>query len=136
MKRPHVFCFGLLLSLGLVFVGSSLKAGTAPPDWSKAPSRSNQGEVMFEFIPRGVVDDHFQIEVRVNTHNGDLAALNLQEVAILRVGETVYRPSSPVRLGGHHAHGTLLFELNKVPQKFELVIKSVRSMGDLTFRWP
>jgi hypothetical protein len=135
MPRRAIFS-ALFLSVVLLFAAHTPGPASAAPAWAEDPRRSNQGAIMFRLTPQGVVDGRFTVEVRVDTHSGDLADLNLEEATVLRIGGATHRPMSPVKLGGHHARGTMVFALRQVPQNFEIVIKSVGSMGDLTFRWP
>ena len=127
-------CAGLLLALALAIPGAQ-RAG-AEPAWRGDPDRSNKGEVQFVLTPRDVKDGRFRVDVEVNTHGGDLAELNLQAATELRAEGKTLRPLEPVPLRGHHGKGRLEFQLDRLPDSFEIVIRGVRAMGDLTFRWP
>jgi len=99
-------------------------------------SRSNGGAVQFVLTPHGVSNGQFRVDVQVSTHSGDLAQLDLQSATELRVADQVLRPLESVALRGHHARGRMAFALQKAPQQFEIVIRGVRGMDDLSFRWP
>jgi hypothetical protein len=99
-------------------------------------SRSNEGEVQFTLTPRDVSGGNFRVDIVVTTHSGDLASLDLSAAAELRVAGQTLRPVKAPALRGHHARGRLEFALDRMPESFEIVIRGVRSMGDLTFRWP
>ncbi len=118
----------LLLATLLPGAFGAALAGTA--------TRSNDGPVVFQLTPRGVEDGRFHIDLRVDTHSGDLADLDLQAATVLRAGSSAFRPLEPVPLRGHHARGTLVFALNAQPQAFEVVISGPGRLGELVFRWP
>jgi hypothetical protein len=121
----------------LLLLALQLSAGLwSAPAWSGNLTRRGGDAVEFELTPRGVKNGSFRVDVSVNTHSGDLAALNLQEATELRVADKRYRPVKPVALQGHHARGRLEFPLDQAPDAFEIVIRGVPSQGDLTFRWP
>ena len=124
------------LALGIVVVVGGLYWASQRPAHGTGPARSSAGEVMFVLTPRAVSDGHFLVDVQVNTHSGDLAQLDLQAATELRVAGQTLRPVAPVTLRGHHARGRLEFALARAPDAYEIVIRGVRNMGDVTFRWP
>ena len=120
----------------ILLVGVSSGAWAGEPAWRDNPDRKNQGEVQFTLTPKGLANGKFRIDVYVTTHSGELGALNLMELAELQTGGKTYRPVSAAPMRGHHSPGRLEFSLDRVPDTFEIVIRGVRNMGDLTFRWP
>jgi hypothetical protein len=125
---------GLGLIVLLALLGSAL--AEAQPAWSKAPERSNSGEVQFTLTPRDVSGGRFRVDIVVTTHSGDLASLDLSAAAELRLAGRTLRPVKAPALRGHHTKGRLEFALDRMPESFEIVIRGVRTQGDLTFRWP
>lgn len=129
----------VVLVAGWVLLATARGDGTADgtqPAWSADPARTNSGPVMFTLTPKGITDGRFRVDVRVNTHSGDLANLDLKADTVLRVGAQSLHPVKAPALRGHHAGGQLEFALERVPDAFEIVISGVRTQGDLTFRWP
>jgi hypothetical protein len=108
----------------------------AQPAWSGNAARSNEGEVQFTLTPRDMSGGRFRVDIVVTTHSGDLAGLDLGAATELRAGGQTLRPVKAPALRGHHARGRLEFALDRIPETFEIVIRSVRGLGDLTFRWP
>lgn len=98
--------------------------------------RKNNGEVSFSLRPRGIEKGQFIIEIRVDTHSGNLAEIDLRKAVTLRAGGVDYKPVDASSMLGHHYRGTLAFALDAVPQNFEIKIRGVREMGELTFDWP
>lgn len=125
-----------ILALSLLLVAATASSVTAEPAWSKEPARSNEGAVQFTLTPRGISGGQFRVDIAVNTHSGNLADLDLAKATELRTGGKTLHPVEAPALRGHHARGRLEFALERVPDTFEIVIRGVRSMGDLTFRWP
>jgi len=125
----------VMLAVGLA-AGLTAAALWAPAALAAGETRTSTGDVSFALTPRGMVDGRFQVEVSVDTHSGSLSALSLQERTVLRAGGMEWRPVQPVRLGGHHARGALVFDLAQAPTAFEIVIEAPRGDGALTFRWP
>ncbi|MEE8433704.1 MAG: hypothetical protein V3S64_02850 [bacterium] len=76
------------------------------------------------------------MDIRVDTHSGDLSKIDLKRQLLLMTGGKTLSPTTSVRLGGHHSGGKLFFALQRTPERFEIVIGKVGSMGELTFRWP
>ncbi len=125
-----------VLALGLLLLAATALAATARPAWMQEPARSNDGEVQFTLTPRDVSGGRFRVDIAVNTHSGNLAELDLRTATELRTGGQTLQPVEAPALRGHHARGRLEFALEQVPESFEIVIRGVRHMGDLTFRWP
>ena len=91
---------------------------------------------MFQLTPMGGEDGQFRVDIRADIHTGDLGALNLKKQVRLKTGGRSYSPVKDVRMGGHHSGGSLVFPLKEVPERFEIVILAVGTMGDVTFQWP
>ena len=128
--------FAVALLAALVFLPALAPWAGAQPAWSKKPERSNAGEVEFVLTPRDVSGGRFRVDIVVTTHSGDLAGLDLSRATELRVDGQTLRPVKAPALRGHHVRGRLEFALARLPETFEIVIRGVRTLGDLTFRWP
>jgi hypothetical protein len=126
----------VIVIAALLLTGWTLIALRAAPAWSANPARSNAGEVQFTLTPRDVSGGRFRVDIVVTTHGGDLASLDLKADTELRIGDRKLQPIKAPALRGHHAKGRLEFALERTPDTFEIVIRGVRTMGDLTFRWP
>ena len=124
------------LALGLLCVGAGATQLAAQPAWSQSPTRSNQGEVIFELTPRDVSGGRFRVDIVITTHSGDLSSLDLRSAVELRVNGQTLRPLQAPALRGHHVRGRLEFAQERTPEAFEIVIRGVGTMGDVTFRWP
>ncbi|MBI4080994.1 MAG: hypothetical protein HY423_00145 [Candidatus Lambdaproteobacteria bacterium] len=136
--RPGARLRRRLATLGLVALLALLGGAfaVAKPAWSKSLERSNKGEVEFVLTPRDAAGGRFRVDIVVTTHSGDLASLDLRTATELRTDGKTLRPVEAPGLSGHHTRGRLEFALERVPERFEIVIRNVRAMGDVTFRWP
>lgn len=126
----------LVLGLAAVWGVRGGSAGEGLPAWGADPARSNNGAVQFVLTPRKISWGRFPVDIVITTHSGDLATLNLKEATELRFGGRTLRPVKVPALRGHHVRGKLEFPVEWVPDTFEIVIRGVPDMGDLTFRWP
>lgn len=124
-----------VLVLSLALVGCQRPSAQAPAGGGYA-TRSSGGEVSFEITPRGMVDGRFVVDVRANTHSGDLAEVDLGGVVALAVDGRELRPARADRLQGHHAAGSVAFQISPAPARFEIVLRGVRSMPARRLQWP
>jgi hypothetical protein len=124
------------LLLLLLLAGVAALPALAQPAWRADPARSSAGEVEITLTPRDVSRGRFRVDIVVTAHTGDLSALKLGEATELRVAGQTLRPVAAPALRGHHVRGRLEFALDRLPDAFEIVIRAVPGVGDLTFRWP
>jgi hypothetical protein len=130
----------LILVIGLSVLAAT--TGCSSPDGKETPSatayqtRSSEGEIAFEITPRPWKSGRLILDVRANTHSGDLAEVKLRDFATVDVGDQVYRPVDATSLAGHHAAGTVTFELPEAPKRFTVKMTGVRNIEELRFEWP
>lgn len=137
--RPRLAAFLALLAfiaLGIAVLEAGPLASVNQPAWSAHPSRSNRGAVLFVLTPRGVSGELFRVDLQADTRSGDLSRLDLMAATELHVDGRTLRPVKAPTLHGRHAQGRLDFVLGHAPDAFDIVIRNVRTMGDLTFHWP
>lgn len=129
---------GVVVAVALAALVSPMAGGPAhaEPAWRDEPERSVEGEVQVSLTPREVSDGRFRVDISLTTHSGDLGELDLAAATVLIAGGQSVRPVKAPKLRGHHARGRLEFPLERVPESFQIVIRDVRSQGDLIFRWP
>lgn len=132
--RPGTLAVGLCLTivLSLPACGRSRSSAAA----TGYPSRASQGDVSFELTPRGMVDGRFVVDLRADTHGGDLSEVDLARAATLRAAGKSYKPLEADSLRGHHSGGSMAFALGAAPDSFEIVLDGIRSLGEVRFRWP
>ena len=128
----------LAIGLGVILVTTSCSApeGEQTPPPATYQTRSNEGDISFHLTPRPWASGRLILDVRADTHSGDLADVKLRDVVTLQVGNQVYSPVEATPLAGHHAEGSITFDVAQTPNRFTVTIKGVRSMGELRFEWP
>ena len=99
-------------------------------------TRTSSGDISFEVTPRGVVDGRFAVEIRANTHRGDLADLDLGNIVTLIADGRELKPAQADRLRGHHAAGSIAFQIDSAPARFEIVMRGARDLPEQRFQWP
>lgn len=99
-------------------------------------TKSNEGEVSFELTPRATADGRLVVDLRANTHSGDLSELDLTALFSLLVGDETYRPVAVRGMQGHHSEGSVSFEIESTPESFTIAIAPVRGMKQQRFVWP
>lgn len=99
------------------------------------PSRTNDGAISFTLTPRSE-KGNLVVEVRANTHSGDLATLDLTRAMVMEVEGKIFHPTMAGSLTGHHASTTVTFEPGVIPAAFAIKLASGRESGNLVFRWP
>jgi len=123
----------MILALALLSTACRSGADSSP---NRAFATRQVGEsVSFNVTPIVGEDGRLVIELRANTHSGDLATLNLKEAISLKVGEQTYTPVEAGTLSGHHASAKVVFEPEGRPEHFSVTIRGVRDMGDLNAKW-
>jgi len=126
--RVHTFVISGLMMLAWA-------TGAAAQDSSYVPQDS-PGQVSLRASPTWA-DTALVIELSVNTHSGDLSAIDLRRQARLRVGDAVLEPAVTGALGGHHARATLVFRMALRPAvPFTLEIRDVPDVAVRTLTWP
>lgn len=88
----------------------------------------------FEVAP---VWDRGRLELRlaVNTHSGDLAAIDLwRAVRVIARGDTL-APAGAEPLAGHHARARVSFLVPSVPDDFTVLIQDDSTQAPRVLRW-
>lgn len=130
--RPLAIVLTVVMLVGAVACNSSVSTAAAGPYETK----STQGVIAFDLTPREPAEGRFTVDIRANTHSGDLADLDLRKVAALEAAGRTYRPVEATSLSGHHSAGSITFEIQHVPEHFAVTLTGVRNMGTLRFEWP
>ena len=131
MKR-RVVLFALVVVVTAVSCRSS-ESGRAGDSYA---TRSSQGNISFELTPRAAENNRLVIELRANTHGGDLADLDLTKLLTLEAGGKTYQPEAVDQLSGHHASGSVTFRIEGRTERFTVILKPVRGMPEQRFEWP
>lgn len=126
-------------------VGAAITVGLGLPLWSlgavatrdpRLATKTAGADVVISLTPKKVKKGRFLFDLAADTHQGELADVDLRSNTRLLVGDRVLAPVEVPTLRGHHARGRLAFELEEIPDRFSVVIRNVRSEPELRFDWP
>lgn len=132
--KPLMFLVALSLVAVTVACGERDMEDTAAS--TTYQTRSSEGDISFRFTPQAWTSGRLVFDVLADTHSGDLAEVRLRDVVKLQVGSQVYLPVEATSLAGHHAEGSVTFEVAEAPTRFAVTVTGVRSMSALSFDWP
>jgi len=99
-------------------------------------TRKSQGEVGIQLTPRAAAGGRLVLELRADTHSGDLATLDLGSLVTLESAGKTYRAVESSPLSGHHGTGSVTFELGVKPDRFTVVLGPIRGTAAQRFDWP
>lgn len=120
------------LVLAWAFAGRSF----ADSPWGESAARRHIGPITITLTPTEMRGDSLLVDVRLDTHSGDLARLDLQRQVRLVAAGRSHAPTEAVALGGHHSGGTLAFQVGTLPERFEIVVTGLDPAGPVALRWP
>ena len=130
MRHLHL----LIVAGAVTLLSCSVNRGS--PAGEEYATRSNEGDISFHLTPQAPVNGRMTVNLRADTHSGDLGEVDLRRAVALHADGKTYRPLSASTLSGHHASGAVVFEIERLPSKFSITITGVRKMGELKFDWP
>src|SRR3989344_3680775 len=84
----------------------------------------------FIFLDSGETElnssSNLQTKTSQSTVSIDLTpqSFNLKELAVLEINGKSIKPKSAPKLSGHHNKGALIFDVNKKPEDFKIIVKS------------
>ncbi len=166
MKEEYLLYGALILIIGvLVFSFTGLftsgpdrgrinqqDAGNAPSDVPAAAATATAsfksittgstgpGEVSIELRPHEAKDGKLEVDISANTHSVDLSQFDLKQITTLEYDGKKLRPFSAPALSGHHASGTLLFDVafnaEKDSEAFTITITGIPKVEERVFAWP
>ena len=120
----------LLLVVSLSTIAVTLACGARDAEKTSTPdtyqTRGSQGDISFRLTPRRATPGRLTIAIGADTHSGDLAEVHLRDAMALQANGQTYHPIEASSLAGHHAEGSVTFELPNMPDRFAMTITSVR----------
>jgi len=98
-------------------------------------SKNSAGEVTFDLTPIGLVDGQFTFSIEINTHTVDLSQYDLKDYITFNYDEKSLKPIKAPQLQGHHNSGTLIFNLNEIPEEFNIKIIGIPDVDQRILEW-
>lgn len=99
-------------------------------------TKRTAGDISFALTPRTTAENHLVVDVRADTHSGDLADLDLSQLVSVEIDGSVYQPIAATRLGGHHGSASVTFDIGVDLDRFTVAIGAVRGMDEQRLDWP
>ncbi len=130
----------VVVVLALLFIFSQ-GASTETNDSQRAgdgayATKTSEGEVTIKLTPQKVQNGKFDIDLVVDTHSVALDTLNLKELITLEYNGQTAQPTSAPSLSGHHASGTLVFDVLQEITTFKILITGVPDVQVREIVWP
>lgn len=100
-----------------------------------ATGTTDQGDVLIELTPRWVTDTRIDVAFTANTHSVDLAQFDLLPITSLEVNGKTIEPLSAPNLRGHHASGTLVFDVPEKTSTFTITILTIPKEQERVYAW-
>lgn len=130
----------VVVVLALLFIFSR-GASTETTDSQRADdgayaTKTSQGEVTIELTPQKVQNGRLEIDMVMDTHSVALDTLNLKELITLEYNGQTTQPTSAPSFSGHHASGTVIFDVPQEPSTFKLLITGVPDVQVREIAWP
>jgi len=96
---------------------------------------TDSGDVQIDLQPMGVQDGKLMVNFAINTHSVDLSQFDLAKLTTLEYDGNSIKPVSAPELQGHHASGTLEFNIGKELKKFKITITGIPNIPERLFDW-
>lgn len=114
---------------------NSVQPVTAGTFRSMTTGTTDPGEVSIELTPHEIKNGKLEVDISANTHSVDLSKFNLKQITTLEYNGKSINPIEAPSLDGHHASGTLVFELGDSPKSFSIIIKGIPKEEERIFVW-
>ena len=153
-KRELVAAAGAILLLATLFSVQSCSSGNGEPRASGSAVKNNSTEtislkvmervstgsmdengVLVELRPVDFKDGRLSVKLRANTHIGNLADYDLNDLTTLFFDGRAVKPSSAGKLSGHHSSALVEFETGSLPEAFSVTIAGIRNVEERIFNW-
>jgi len=102
---------------------------------SKSTGTTQMDDVLIEITPISLIDEKFEFYIAANTHSVDLSQFNLMEIVTLNIDGKSLKPISAPQLTGHHAFGTIIFEVESNPNSYSIIIEGIPDIQTRDFTW-
>ncbi len=128
-----VFAAGALVYGILSYAGSPLFA--SQDTTSAAANSLAQGEVTVDVTSLSQENGQAAFSIALNTHSVDLSQFNLEELITLEYAGKILKPVSAPAVSGHHASGTVLFEMKEKRNNFLVRVRGIPPEPDRKFQF-
>lgn len=102
---------------------------------TKMTGTTEDGDVAIALTPQQFAGGILAIDIKADTHSVDLSPFDLAKIATLAADGKTYKPTSVSALSGHHASGTLRFNIKKAPEEFTIRIQGIPAQQQRIYQW-
>ncbi len=102
---------------------------------TKITGTTETGDVSIALTPQRIAGNILAVAMKVDTHSVDLSPFDLTRTTILTAAGKTYRPIGTPKLTGHHASGTLLFKIKKIPEQMTIKIQGIPMQQQRVYQW-
>ena len=101
------------------------------------------GDVLIELTPKEIINGKLYVDINANTHSVSLDEFDLMKITNLEINGIEVPPSEAPLLSGHHASGTLSFDVGTKTalssdlssNSFTIIIKGIPLAEERVFKW-
>jgi hypothetical protein len=130
------FAAACVIALSLVAVGyteEALPLGKRALE-TKSTGSMNSGDALVELKP-SIDKNHLIVKFRINTHSVSLNRINMKDMVTLEYRDKVLKPVKASRVGGHHASGKIIFNIEEGIDSFTIRIRGIPKVEDRVYEW-
>ncbi len=99
-------------------------------------TKTSEGEVTIKLTPRKVQNGKLEVDITMDTHSVPLDTLDLKKLITLEYNSQTAQPTSAPSLSGHHASGTIIFDVAQELSTFTILIRGVPDVEVREVVWP
>jgi hypothetical protein len=140
MNPRRIHACSLLVGFAILVPAIACQKDSSTSPATKTDTRFStktvSGDVSFAIQPVVKKGAPFRLEIKMDTHSGDLGDLNLKSSLRLVVGEKTLAPSTVKATSGHHAKTVVTFDLTEPIDRFSVTLSGIRDMKPQTVSWP
>jgi hypothetical protein len=115
------------------FTTEAMASGTRTLD-TKTTGSLDSGDAIVELTPK--IDKNRLIVIfSINTHSVRLSSIDMKTMTTLEYGNKVLKPVKASRVGGHHASGEIIFNIEDDIDSFKIKIKGIPKIEDRVYEW-
>jgi len=93
------------------------------------------GDMTMDIKPVRYRDGLLEVKYYANTHSVSLGRYDLMELCTLEVDGKIYKPIKADRMRGHHAGGSIIFEVPERPEQFRILIRDIPQVQVRSYVW-
>ena len=102
---------------------------------AKTTGSMSSGDAVLELAPVMVSKNSLIVKFSFNTHSVSMNSMDLKEMTTLQYNGKVLRPVKASNVGGHHATGSIVFDMGEDVGSFIIKIKGIPNIEERIYEW-